>query len=120
MEIDVDSVEAGDEVHEDIVLGLGDVDEEGGADGIGGGELVLDLDLELECLCIDITDLDASLVGEEDVVTVAVRVDADIVLSVGGVGDEGLDKEGLENTGDGVDLIATEEDRRHIEHTRRC
>lgn len=113
VEVDVDGVEAGDEVDEDIVLGLGDVNKEGRADGVSGRELVLDLDLELECLCVDITDLDASLVGEEDVVTVAVRVDADVVLGVGGVGDEGLDEEGLEDTGDRVDLIPTEEDRRY-------
>lgn len=105
MEVDVNGVEAGDEVDENIVLGLGDVDKEGRADGVSGGELVLDLDLELESLCVDIADLDTSLVGEENVVAIAVRVDADVVLGVGGVGDEWLDEEGLEDTSNGVDLF---------------
>jgi len=105
VEVDVDGVEAGDEVDEDIMLGLRDVNKEGRTDGVSCGELVLDLDLELESLCVDIADLDASLVGEEDIVTVAVRVDTDVILGVGGVGDEWLDEEGLEDTSNRVDLF---------------
>lgn len=114
MEVDINSIETGDEVYQDVMLGLRDMDKKCGADRLGCWESILDLDLEFEGLGIDIADLDTSLVGEEDVVSVAIRVDADVVFSVGGMGDEGLDEEGLEDAIDRVDLLFAWEGARRL------
>lgn len=43
--------------------------------------------------------------GEENLVTGTARVDADVVLSAGGVGEEGLNDEGVESSGGLLDLL---------------
>jgi hypothetical protein len=104
VEVDVDTVEADNEVAEDVLLSLGDVGEERLDHLLTGREGLADGEEELERLGVDIADVDTALVGEVDPVTVTERVDADIVLGVLGVGEEGLDDEGLESTSGGLDL----------------
>lgn len=99
MEVDVDGVESDEEVTEDILLGLGDVGEEGRDKVLSVRELRADGDQELQGLGVDISDLDTTLVGEEDPVTLSGRVDTDVVLGVGRVGREWLDDKGVEGTG---------------------
>ena len=71
--VDVDSVEAGDEVNEDIVHTLGNVLQKGGRNLlIGGVVLQVDGDEELLRFGIDITHVDTTLVGEENPVTLTV------------------------------------------------
>jgi hypothetical protein len=53
---------------------------------------------ELESLGVNVSDVDSTLVGEEDLVTLSGRVDTDVVLGVGRVGEEGLDDEGVERS----------------------
>ena len=51
-----------------------------------GGEWCIDRDGKTEGFSIDITDVDTTFVGEEDVVALACRVNADVVFGVGRVG----------------------------------
>lgn len=72
--VDVDRVEAHDEVDEDIVNTLGDLLEEGGSELLVRGELgKVDGDQNLFGLFVDITDIDTTLVGEENPVTLEVE-----------------------------------------------
>ena len=68
--VDVDGVQAGDEVHQNVVDTLGDLGQQGGGDLLVGG-VVLEVhgDEQLLSLGINITDVDTTLVGEEDPVT---------------------------------------------------
>ena len=68
--VNVDGVEAGDEVDKDVVDTLGNLLEESGSNLLVGGVLLeVDGDQKLLSLSIDITDIDTTLVGEEDPVT---------------------------------------------------
>lgn len=65
--VDVDSVEAGDEVNEDIVNTLRDLLQESSGNLVVGRVLAeVDGDEQLLGLRIDIADIDTTLVGEED------------------------------------------------------
>jgi hypothetical protein len=68
--VNVDGVEARDEVNQDIVNTLGDLAQQGCGDLLVGGVLLeVDGDQELLGLSIDITDINTTFVGEEDPVT---------------------------------------------------
>jgi len=68
--VNVDSVESGNEVDEDVVDTLGNVPEECGSDLLVGGVLrQVDGDEELLSLGIDITNINTTLVREENPVT---------------------------------------------------
>lgn len=65
--VHVDGVQAGNEVHEDVVHTAGHLLQQRGGDLlVGGVVLEVDGDEELLRLRIDITDVDTTLVGEED------------------------------------------------------
>lgn len=118
VEIDVNGVKTGDKVDQDVVLGGRNVSQERSLDGSSGGEGIGDLDLELKGLGVNIANLDTTLVSEEDVVSIAIRVDANVVFSVGGVGDERLDEEGLENTSNRINLGAVAEKKKGREKAK--
>jgi hypothetical protein len=110
VKVDVDRVQAGNEVNEGLLdLTTGDVLEEAGLDGLAVGQLASDGDEKLDSLGVDISNLDSSLVGEENDISLTNRVDADVELGVGRVGKEGLDDEGVESTGGLLDLCIDEE-----------
>ena len=68
--VNVDGVEAGDEVNEDVVDALRNLLEESGSDLLVRGVLLeVDRDQKLLGLSINITDIDTTLVSEEDPVT---------------------------------------------------
>ena len=68
--VHVDGVQAGDEVHQDIVHALGDLAQQGSGNlVVGGVVLKVDGDQQLLCLGVDITDVDTTLVSEENPVT---------------------------------------------------
>ena len=75
MAVDVDGVEAGDEVDKDIVDALGDLAEQRGGDDLVGGVLLeVDGDEKLLSLLVDIADIDTTLVGEENPVTLKRKI----------------------------------------------
>ena len=68
--VDVDGIESGDEVDEDVVHALGDLLQKGGSNLLVGGILLeVDRDEELLSLLVDITNIDTTLVGEQDPIT---------------------------------------------------
>lgn len=105
VKVDVDRVETGDEVNEGLLdLTTGDVLEEAGLDRLAVGKLASDGDEELDSLGVDISDLDSSLVGEEDDISLTNGVNADVELGVGRVGKERLDDEGVKGSCGLLDL----------------
>lgn len=121
--VHVDSVETRDEVDEDVVDTLGDLVQEGLGDFlVGGVVLQVDGNEQLFSLSVDITNVDTTLVGEEDPVTLHLLaldnliplykrvtyltngVDVDVVFSLLRVRNEGLDEELTEDTSDGLNL----------------
>jgi len=67
---------------------------------IGKGQRLVDGHKEAVGLAVDVANVDAALVVEEDLVSLALRVDADIVLVRGLVRHKGLDDERLEHAAD--------------------
>lgn len=86
MEVDIDGVKADEEVHEGLLLGGGNVLEQGRRELLARREWLADRNVELECLGVNIADVDTTFVGEEDGVTLTLGVDADVILGVGRVG----------------------------------
>jgi hypothetical protein len=70
--VDVDGVEARDEVNQDVVNTLGDFAQQSGGNLLVGGVLLeVDGNQKLLSLGVNITDIDTTLVGEEDPVTLS-------------------------------------------------
>ena len=67
-------------------------------------KLATDGDEERERLGVHVADLDSSLVREEDHVTLTDRVDADVELGIGRMGEERLDDEVGESARSLLDL----------------
>jgi hypothetical protein len=93
MQIDVDGVEAGKEVDEGVLLGRRDIVEKGRGNRLARGEGLANGDRQTESLGVNIANVNATFVREEDLVAFALRVDTDVVFSVGRVREEGLDNE---------------------------
>lgn len=100
VEIDIDRVEADEEIDKGILLGFSDMNEDGLLDLVARWELSTDGDGKSECLCVDIANIDTTFVGEKDLVTLTSRIDADVEFSVGRMWKEGLDDECVESTRD--------------------
>jgi hypothetical protein len=111
VEVNIDGVDAEDEVRQSILVGGGDGGEEGGLDGVTGGEGAGGGydghgELQTQSLRVNVADVHTTFVGEQDSVTLAARVDADVVLGVCGVRQEGLDDEGCERSSGVLDLTS--------------
>lgn len=104
VEVNVDGVKANEEVDEGFLLGLRYVLEESIGNLGAGREGCADVDAESQRLGVDVTNVNTTFMGEENSVTLALRVDADIVLGVGRVGKEGLENEVVQSSGNGLNL----------------
>jgi hypothetical protein len=82
MEVNVDGIEADEEIDEGILLGRRDCGKERLGDLLARGEFGSNGNLESGCLSIDITDIDTTFMREEDFVTLALGVYANIILGV--------------------------------------
>lgn len=82
VKIDIDGVEADQEVDKGLALFSGDKFQEGGCNSSAIGEWRVDWNLQDESLGINITDVYTTFVGEEDVVALAGGVDADVVFGM--------------------------------------
>jgi hypothetical protein len=74
---------------------------------------------KLHGLGVDISDIDTSLVGEEDLVSVPHRVDANVVFGVLRMRKERLDDEVVEGTGGLLDLSSQTKRKRQGKEGRR-
>lgn len=91
VEVDINGVEADEEVDEGVLFIGRDVGKEGSGNFLACGERFIDRDFEHKSLGIDVTNVNTTLVGEENAITLALRVDANVVFSVRRVGKERLD-----------------------------
>lgn len=105
MEINVDAVETNQEVDKGIFLLGGDMGEEGRGNGFARREGLSNGKVENKSFGINISDIDTSLMGKEDRISLTSRGDADIVLGVGWMGEERLNNEVVEGSGDRFDLM---------------
>ena len=72
--VDIDGIQAADEVDKNVVNTLGDLAQQGRGNLLIGGVLLqIDGDEELLSLSIDITDVNTTLVGEENPVALEAR-----------------------------------------------
>lgn len=83
--------------------------EEGGGDGLTGGERLVYREVENEGLGIDVADINTTFMSEENGVTLTLGGDADVVFSCGGMREEGLDDEVAKGACDGFDLGITDD-----------
>jgi hypothetical protein len=104
VEVHIDRVQTDEEVHESFFLLGRDVGEEGRGDFSARWEWRVDGNVEFVGLGIHVTNVYPTFVSEEDGVTLASRVDADVVFGMGRVGEEGLDNEVVECPRDGLNL----------------
>lgn len=104
VEVDVDGVEAGKEVDERLLLRLRDMLQESVGDRLARRNRLVHTNLEGQRLGVDVTNVDTTFMGEEDVIAVTVGVDANVVFGVGRVGEERLYDEVVESARDGLDL----------------
>lgn len=104
VKINVDTVEADEEIDESVLLGGRDMLEEGRCDGFARRERLIHREVENKSLGVNITDVDTTFVCEEDRVALTSRGNADIVFCVCGMGQEGLNDEVVKGSCDGFDL----------------
>lgn len=105
VEVDVDAVQAREEVDERVLALLArDAGEQLLLDLVAARELAADGHEKGERLGVDVADVDSTLVGEEEHVAVADRVDADVELGVRRVREERLDDEVRERALGRLDL----------------
>ena len=82
--VDVDSIETGDEVNQNIVDTLRHLVEQGLGDLlVGGVVLQVDGDEQLLSLSVNVTDIDTTFVGEEDPVTLSHELAKSIMSALG-------------------------------------
>jgi len=82
VEIDIYRVEADEEVYKSLLLLFRYVSEKSSLDFLAGREWLVDGNEELEGLGVYITDIDTTLVSEEDIIALTGRVDANVEFSV--------------------------------------
>ena len=82
VEVDVDGVETDEEVDEDFLLLSGYMFEKGLSPDVTGGECSGDADVKSKGFGVDITNVDTTLVSEEDRVALTVGVYAHVEFGV--------------------------------------
>ena len=82
VEVDVDRVETGEEVDEYFLLLFGYMFEKGLGPYVTRGERRGNSDIEPKSFSIDITNIDTTLVGEEDRITLTVGIDTHVKFGV--------------------------------------
>jgi hypothetical protein len=105
MEVDINGIEADEEVDEGILLGSWDGRKERLCHLFTRGELGTNGDLETGSFSIDIANIDTTFVSEKNFVALSLGVDANVVFGVGGMREEGLYDEVVEGASDGLNLV---------------
>ena len=104
MQVNVDAIQANEEINEGVFLFRWDVDQEGGRDDVACGERLNYGKVEYERFCVDVADVDAAFVGEEDGVAFTTGCDADVVFGVRGMRKERFNDKVVERSRDRFDL----------------
>jgi len=82
VEVDVDGVEANEEIDEYFLLLFGNVFEKGLSPDVTGGERSGNADIKPKGFGVDITNVDTTLMSEEDRITLTVGVDAYVEFGI--------------------------------------
>ena len=106
MKININRVEADEEVDKGLLLGSRDVLQEGVGDGLTRGEGCVDGEAKFEGFGVDIANVNTAFVSEKDVVAFASGVDANVIFGIGWVREERFDDEVVERAGNGLNLKA--------------
>lgn len=105
VQVDVNRVQAGDEIDERLLdFTAVDVLQQTRLDCLAVGQFTANGNEELNGFGVDVADIDTSLVGEENEVAFANRVDANVEFRVGRVRQERLDDEFVEGAESLLDL----------------
>ena len=104
VEVDVDGVETNKEVDEDFLLLFGHMFKKCLSPDDTRGEWSGNADIKPKGFCVDVTNVDTTLVGEENGITLAVGVDAHVEFGVRGMRKEWLQDEVVEGSSDRLDL----------------
>jgi len=104
VEVNVDGVQPDKEIGEDLFLVFRNITKDAVLKLGAGGEWAEDGYVKFEGLGIDITDIYTTGRGEEECVSVAGRCDANVIFCIGRVREEWFDDEGVECSGDRLDL----------------
>lgn len=78
--------------------------EESGGNDLTSWEGLGDENVKGESLGVNITDVNTTLMGEEDAVALTLGVNTDVIFGVGGVRKEGFDNEVVQGASNGLDL----------------
>jgi len=100
MEVDVNGIEANEEVDEDLLLLFRYMFEESLRPDVARGERSSNADIKPKSFGVHITDIDATLMSEENGITLTIGVDAYIELGIGGMREEWLQDEVVEGSSD--------------------
>ena len=82
VEVNINGVEANEEVDEDFLLFFGDMFQKGLSPDVTRGERRGNADIKPKGFGVDITNIDTALVGEEDRVALTIGVDAYVEFRV--------------------------------------
>ena len=100
VQVNVDAVQANEEINEGVFFLRWDVGQKGGRDDVACGEWLNYGKVEYERLCVDVANVYATFVGEEDGVAFTTGCDADVVFGVGWMGKERLNDKVIERSRD--------------------
>ena len=104
VEVDVDGVETNKEVDEDFLLLFGHMFEKCLSPDVTRGKGSGNANIKPKGFCVDVTNVDTTLMGEENGITLAVGVDAHVEFGVRGMRKERLQDEVVEGSSDRLDL----------------
>jgi len=106
VEINIDRIETNQKISEGILLLSRDMTEEGSSNNLASGEGFVDRDIKDEGFGVNVTNVNTTLMSEEYAITLALRTDTNIILSIGRVGEERLDNEIVQSARDSFNLLS--------------
>jgi hypothetical protein len=106
MEIDVNRVQADQEIDEGFFLFFGDKFEKGIGKHAARWEWRVDTDVESKSFGVDIANLYTTFMSEKDRISFARGGNTDVIFCIGWMGKEGLENEVVEGTGYSFDLLS--------------
>jgi hypothetical protein len=80
--------------------------QEGRSNDLASRERSSDRNVKDESFGIHIPDVDTTLMCEKDAITLALRIDTNVVFGVGGMREERLDNEIVQSSGNGLNLTS--------------
>jgi len=112
VEINIDRIETDQEINKGIPLLSRDMTEEGSSNNLASGEWLVDRDIKDKGFGIDVTNVNTTLMSEENAITLALGTDTNIILSIGRVRQERLDNEIVQSARDSLNLLSNASEKK--------